>query len=375
MTSNFRRSALQMSIAAICCFAFYAQAADIPKVNVTVNDKQCEPMSITVNAGKTQFIIQNHSQKALEWEILKGVMVVEERENIAPGFTQKMTATLQPGEYEMTCGLLTNPKGTLIVKGEATADAAKADSVLSLSGAITDYKAYVTAQTAELVKGTKAFTDAVKAGDIEKAKALYAPTRQYYERIEPIAELFSDLDGSIDAREDDYEQKAADPKFTGFHRLEKALFGDNSTKGMETYADTLYRDVQELQKRIAELAFPPSKVVGGAAGLIEEVAASKISGEEDRYSHTDLWDFQANIDGAQKIVDLLRPQLQKENSALLAKVDANFKKVDTILAKYRTKTGFETYDKLTAADRNALKGPVTTLAEDLAQLRGILGLD
>lgn len=134
---------------------------------------------------------------------------------------------------------------------------------------------------------TKAFTDAIKAGDIEKAKALYAPTRQHYERIEPIAELFSDLDGSIDAREDDYEQKAADPKFTGFHRLEKALFGDNTTKGMDQYADQLYTDVVDLQKRISELAFPPSKVVGGAVGLIEEVAASKISGEEDRYSHTD----------------------------------------------------------------------------------------
>lgn len=83
----------------------------------------------------------------------------------------------------------------------------------------------------------------------------------------------------------------------------------------------------------------------------------------------------ANIDGAQKIVDLLRPQLQKENSALLAKVDANFKKVDSILSKYRTKDGFETYDKLTTADRNALKGPITTTAEDLAQLRGITGLD
>ncbi len=310
MTTIFRRSVL----AALCSFAFSAQAADIPKVNVTVNDKQCEPMTLTVNAGKTQFIIQNHSQKALEWEILKGVMVVEERENIAPGFTQKMTANLQPGEYEMTCGLLTNPKGKLIVKGEATKDAAKADAVLSLGEAITAYKTYVTTQTADLVKATKAFTDAVKAGDIEKAKSLYAPTRQYYERIEPIAELFSDLDGSIDAREDDYEQKAADPKFTGFHRLEKALFGDNSTKGMEKYADQLYSDVVELQKRIAELAFPPSKVVGGAAGLIEEVAASKISGEEDRYSHTDLWDFQANIDGAQKIVDLLRPQLQKRTA-------------------------------------------------------------
>lgn len=375
MTINFRRSALQLGMAALFSSAFAAQAADIPQVKVTVTDKQCEPMNITVNAGKTQFIIQNHSQKALEWEILKGVMVVEERENIAPGFTQKMTANLQPGQYEMTCGLLTNPKGKLVVTGEATADAAKANGVLSLGEAIADYKTYVSAQTAELVKGTKAFTDAVKAGDVEKARALYAPTRQYYERIEPIAELFSDLDGSIDAREDDYEKKADDPKFTGFHRLEKALFADHSTKGMAGYATQLNSDVLELQKRISELAFPPSKVVGGAAGLIEEVAASKISGEEDRYSHTDLWDFQANVDGAQKIVDLLRPQLQKENSALLAKVDANFKKVDTILAKYKTNDGYETYDKLTAADRNALKGPITTLAEDLAQLRGILGLD
>ena len=205
MTINFRRNALQLSVAALFSSAFMANAADVPQVKVTVTDKQCEPMTITVNAGKTQFIIQNHSQKALEWEILKGVMVVEERENIAPGFSQKMTANLQPGEYDMTCGLLTNPKGKLIVKGEATADAAQSDALLSLGGAITAYKAYVMAETTQLVTDTKAFTDAIKAGDIEKAKALYAPTRQHYERIEPIAELFSDLDGSIDAREDDYE--------------------------------------------------------------------------------------------------------------------------------------------------------------------------
>lgn len=377
MTNHFRRSALLLSMAALFASAFAVHAAEVPRVKVTVTDKQCEPMTLTVNAGKTQFIIQNHSQKALEWEILKGVMVIEERENIAPGFSQKMTANLQPGEYEMTCGLLTNPKGKLIVKGSEAGNGGQGegDALLSLGGAITDYKAYVAEETAQLVAKTKAFTDAIKSGDLEKAKALYAPTRQHYERIEPIAELFSDLDGSIDAREDDYEQKAADPKFTGFHRLEKALFGDNSTKGMDKYAAQLNTDVLDLQKRISELAFPPSKVVGGAAGLIEEVAATKISGEEERYSHTDLWDFQANVDGAQKIVNLLRPQLQKSNAELLAKVDANFKKVDTILAKYRTKDGFETYDKLTDADRNALKGPVTTLAEDLAQFRGVLGLD
>ncbi|MCA1924309.1 iron uptake system protein EfeO [Buttiauxella noackiae] len=374
MNTHFRLKALNVALVALVSTAFTAHAADVPQVKVTVTDKQCEPMNITVNAGKTQFIIQNNSQKALEWEILKGVMVVEERENIAPGFSQKMTANLQAGEYDMTCGLLSNPKGKLIVKAAGDQSAPKND-LMALAGPITEYKAYVTAEVAELVKGTKAFTDAVKAGDIEKAKSLYAPTRQHYERIEPIAELFSDLDGSIDAREDDYEQKANDPKFTGFHRLEKALFGDNSTKDMEKYADQLNSDVLDLQTRISELAFPPSKVVGGAAGLIEEVAASKISGEEDRYSRTDLWDFQANVDGAQKIVNLLRPLLIKDNAPLLAKVDANFKKVDTILAKYKTKDGYETYDKLSDADRNALKGPVTALAEDLSQLRGVLGLD
>ncbi len=150
MAIQFRRSALCAGIAALLVSAFAAQAADIPQVKVTVNDKQCEPMTITVNSGKTQFIIQNHSQKALEWEILKGVMVVEERENIAPGFSQKMTANLQPGEYDMTCGLLTNPKGKLIVKGAATADAAKGTALLSLGDAITAYKAYVTKETADL---------------------------------------------------------------------------------------------------------------------------------------------------------------------------------------------------------------------------------
>ncbi|NTY88726.1 iron uptake system protein EfeO [Serratia fonticola] len=375
-TPLFRRKALHAALLAVPAFAlsFNALAADIPQVKVTVNDKQCEPMQLTLPAGKTQFVVHNTSQKNLEWEILKGVMVVEERENIAPGFTQKMTANLEPGEYDMTCGLLSNPKGKLVV----TATGAVADgkpNVMDLVGPIAEYKVYVTKEVEGLVKQTKLFTDAIKAGDVAQARKLYAPTRQHYERIEPIAELFSDLDGSIDAREDDYEKKAEDPKFTGFHRLEKALFADNTTKGMNEYADGLYKDTLELQKRIGELTFPPSKVVGGAAGLIEEVAASKISGEEDRYSRTDLWDFQANVDGAQKIVNLLRPLLEKANQPLLAKIDANFKTVDTILAKYKTAEGYESYEKLTTADRNAMKGPITTLAEDLSQLRGVLGLD
>src|SRR5690606_13613558 len=192
--------------------------------------------------------------------------------------------------------------------------AAKAEvSPLDLVQPIADYKVYVQENLDILVKDTKAFTDAIKAGDLAKAKELYPSSRVSYEKIEPIAELFADLDASIDSRADDHEDAEKSEDFTGFHRLEYGLFTQNSTEGLDKYADKLYADVVELQKRIKDLNSPPEKVVGGAAALMEEVAATKISGEEDRYSHTDIWDFQANVDGSQKIVELFRPLIEKEN--------------------------------------------------------------
>jgi len=240
-----------------------------------------------------------------------------------------------------------------------------ATSPLELVGPISDYKIYVTEQLDELASHTQQFTDAVKQGDLATARKLYAPTRVYYESIEPIAELFSDLDASIDSRVDDHEKGVKAEDFTGFHRLEYSLFSENSTQGLDALADGLNKDVKDLQTR-----------VGGAAALLEEVAATKISGEEDRYSHTDLYDFQGNIDGAKKIVDLFRPQIEKQDKAFVAKVDKNFATVNKILAKYKTADGgFQTYDKVKENDRKALVGPVNTLAEDLSTLRGKLGLN
>jgi iron uptake system component EfeO len=249
-------------------------------------------------------------------------------------------------------------------------------SPLDLVQPVADYKVYVSRGVNRLVEDTAKFTTAVKAGDLKKAQELYAPTRFHYEMIEPIAELFSDLDGSIDSRADDHEKKEADNGFTGFHRIEYGLFEMRSTDGLAPVADKLNADVADLQKRITGLTVPPEKMVGGAAALIEEVGSTKITGEEDRYSHTDLWDFKANVDGARKIVELLRPFTMKADKDLSNKVDANFETVEKILAKYKTANGgYESYDKLTPEDRTALQGPVTTLAEDLSKLRGTLGLN
>jgi iron uptake system component EfeO len=254
-------------------------------------------------------------------------------------------------------------------------ESAKVDPA-ELQKAVDQYKAYVVQETAQLVDKTQVFTDAVIAGDIKKAKEVYAPARVHWERTEPIAELFADLDGSMDAREDDFAKKAEDPAFTGFHRLEKALYKDNSTEGMKPIAEQLMKDTLTLQKRIDGLTIEPKNMVGGAAALIEEVAATKVTGEEDRYSRTDLWDFNANLEGSQKIVELLHPVLETADPALHTKIDKGFDGIEQVLSKYKAPDGgFVSYEKVSEADRKMLKPMLAAHAEDLSQLRGVLGVE
>jgi iron uptake system component EfeO len=263
---------------------------------------------------------------------------------------------------------------TMLLAGAGHVLAAKV-APADLVAPISDYKIYVTGEVEKLIAETQALVDAVKAGDLAAAQAAYARPRVHYERIEPIAELFSDLDKKIDVRADDFEKKEADPNFTGFHRIEYGLFAKKSTDGLAPFVDALMADLNELRGRINTLTVPPAKVVGGAATLIEEVAKTKITGEEDRYSRTDLWDFNANVEGAQKIHELLKPLTSASNAKLSARIDGNFAKVNAILASYAVPGGgFENYEKLTKKDRTSLRGPVTALAEDLSRLRGTLGL-
>jgi iron uptake system component EfeO len=275
----------------------------------------------------------------------------------------------------MTRSALFAVAASLLLGTLAPAAAAPVDP-MALVQPIADYKLYVIGEVGQLVADTRKFVDAIKAGRLDEAKALYAPARVHYERIEPVAELFDDLDKSIDSRADDHEHREDDPGFIGFHRLEYALFAKHSTDGVDAIADKLMADVEDLQARVHALTIPPEKMVGGAAALIEEVAATKISGEEDRYSRTDLWDFAANIEGARKIVELLHPLTRTANKALDDIIGKNLDDVDKVLAKYKLPGGgFEPYDKVSDRDRTLLRRPITTLAEDLSKLRGTLGLD
>ncbi|MFF2483378.1 iron uptake system protein EfeO [Paenibacillus sp. NPDC058071] len=231
------------------------------------------------------------------------------------------------------------------------------------------YRQFAIEQADAFVIETGKFAEAVKAGDVEQAKQLYAPTRMYFERIEPIAEALGDFDPHIDARENDVEEK----EWRGFHRIEKSLWEQNSTTGMEGYADTLLEDVKLLRALMETVEVEPSLLVTGAVELLNEVSSSKVTGEEERYSHTDLYDFAANVEGAKKIYELLKAELNKQDAELEGQIGESFASLEEALATYKNGEGYVSYTELKEEDTKKLSRLLDALAEPLSQMGTILG--
>jgi iron uptake system component EfeO len=234
---------------------------------------------------------------------------------------------------------------------------------------VATYRVYIEMNTDLLVQRTTTFVDAVVAGKIGDAKALYAAAREPYERIEPVAEVFGDLDPAIDGRENDVP---AGGTFTGFHRLERALWQQNTTAGMAPIAKKLLADVIKLQALVKTVALDPATIANGAVGLLNEVSASKITGEEDRYSHTDLWDFEANVVGAQAAFNAVRPLVVTRAAALATTIDAGFAAVLAALQPYQKGDGYVLFTTLTVTDTQTLSHLIDALADPLAQVAAIV---
>ena len=346
-------------------------------VTVTIQGNVCEPNEITVPAGRTTFTIVNNSKRALEWEILDGVMVVEERENIAPGFSQTMTVKLQPGEFDITCGLLSNPRGKLRVTPSAASEAEAArPSLVAYVGPLAEYRVFLALEAGSLQDAVQALADAIQAGDLKQAQALYAPAHQAYKRVEPMAELFADLDQRLNARADYFEKREADPAFTGFHRIEWGLFGagQGDLKALTPAAGQLVADVGQLRERLRGLDIPPERMASAAAKLLRRVADNLPAGGEDRYGPAEAANLQGTLDGTKKLADLLSPLLAKAAPDLEQAVGQRFAAFSAALDPYRDGEGFKPAP-LDDAQRRAIAEPVRALADDLGKVNAALGLE
>lgn len=328
-------------------------------VKVEINDDGC-PAKVTVKAGPNTFKVTNSgSGDVSEFEILSGDRILGEVENVAPGLNKEFSLTLKAGNYTTYCPGGSRDKGKLVVKGTA-------DTKLTAAGqaAVDQYRQYLEAQTAELTVATKAFTDAVDAGNLEQAKALYAPSRIAYERIEPVAETFGDLDPKIDAREGDVPKK----DWGGYHYIEQKLWIDGTTDGLSSYTSDLNTNVQTLQNLVKDVELQPAAIANGAVELLNEVSKSKITGEEERYSRTDLVDFEANVQGAEAAYGAVKPILEQKNPKLVTELDAKFAAVYAALQPFKSGTTYVAYTALTKDDTKALSQVIDSLAEPLSKV-------
>lgn len=339
-------------------------------IDVESNNTECTLSQTTHESGRIAFKIKNTGDKVTEFYFYAedGQQIMAEIENIGPGLSRDLVLQANPGKYITACKPGMVGKGirrSLTVTGKPVVLSENAQ----LAEGIKSYRRYVLGQVAELQTQTKEFTAALREGDTAKAKALYADTRRHYERIEPIAESFTDLDVKIDIR------AGGNPpgtEWTGFHRIEKELWQNDDVKKAAEFADRLEADIAELRRTLRTTKITPEQLANGARQLMDEVATGKITGEEERYSHTDLADFQANLEGAQAAYTSLRPIVADRRPALAKRVDRGFDQVQQSLLEYRSGDTYVTYDKLTKTDVRKLAQSVDGLSEPLSQVSTVV---
>lgn len=344
-------------------------------IDVKADDTTCELGSTETSTGSTTFNVTNSGTKINEFYVMtSGGRILGEVENIGPGASRTLIVEFQEaGDYTTLCkpGMVGEGiSGTLKVTGD---DVNSAEGDAALTESVDNYTSYVRSQTKNLQDVTENFTAAIQAGDVEKAKELFPQVRTPYERIEPVAESFpDDLDPRIDLREADL---AEGDKWTGFHRIEKDLWVEGKiTDETKQMADQLSKDIQELIDGVNadDFKLTPVQIASGAQGLLDEIATSKITGEEDIFSHTDLYDFQANLEGSKAAIASLEKPMEERKPGMLKEINSRFDAVQSELNKHREGEGFVSYDKVSESDRKALSTALDHLTEEVSKVQAVI---
>ena len=331
----------------------------------------CTADKLSFPAGALTFDITNKDATAVsEVELQSGQRIVGEKENLPPGFSGTFSVTVDAGSYTLYCPGATNENTTITVTGKAAGGGDSSVDALLTQGT-GEYASYVTNQITYLLQTSEALQTALQGTDLTAAQNAYMKARPYYEKIEPVAESFTvgsdNLDNDIDARVDDVPAS----QWEGFHRIEQGLFQAKSLTGLSTYGAGLVANVKKLQTLTTGLTYKPYELANGAQDLLDEVASSKITGEEERYSHIDLLDFQANDEGAEQAFAALQPALAKIDASLTSSISTEFTALDTLVDTYRSgsnASGFELYTALTDTDKQKLAAAVKAVQEPLSQV-------
>jgi iron uptake system component EfeO len=349
-----------------------AAAGGDATVAISLTRAGCRPEPAKVSAGHVQFDVRNSDASAVsEAELRSGDLshILGEQENLTPGLSGGFGLNIQPGTYKINCPGASQPYWTLTVTGRATGPAWQSNA--DLAGAVAGYATYINTNVSGLITHTRAFCRAIGSGDLHRAELLYSPARGYYERIEPVAEIWGSLDTEIDGRWEN--PVTVRSQFMGFHRIEQLIWADGTLAGAPKLCRGLVEHEKQLQTLAASAQYSPLEMAAGATDLVNEAATAKISGEEERYSNVDLPTFRANIDGALEVFTLLKPYLQAHDATTVTLVNQRHTGVVHALAPLTASpgyldTGYVEYSQVLDSQRRPLSAAVNALAEALSKI-------
>ena len=351
-------------------------SGDARTITVTSTDDGCDLSAVDAPSGTLRFDVTNDGSQVTEFYLLgeDGLRIVGEVENIGPQLSRELVVNAPAGSYVTACKPGMRGDGIRADFTVSTSDqepTASADDQQLVDQALRNYQAYVQDQSDQLVARTRQFVALYEAGRDDEARALYPEARVHWEQIETVAESFGDLDPLTDAREADLEEGQ---RWTGWHRIEKDLWppatGYTPLTGEQraVYADDLMTNIETLDGRVQRLTYTVDQIANGSRGLLEEVATGKVTGEEEIWSHTDLWDFQANVDGARVAYEGVQPIVEQKDPALAKTLTARFAALQRLLDAHRTDDGFVYYDELSREQVQRLSNSVNALSEPLSHL-------
>lgn len=357
----------------------------VSQVRITLTGGQSQACAldyVAAQAGPVTFTVANKTATAItEVELQSDNRILGEKENLAPGLPPvAFTLTLGGGSYQIYCPGAKQELLAFRVMGQALPQAGGNTAAILAKGT-RDYAKYVDGVVGAMVTAVGRLKTDIDAGNLAQARIDYPLARPFYERIESDVDGFvlpghkaadnaGNLDYLIDMRASNLDPKVG---WHGFHAIERDLFKNGKiTPQTRKLAAELKANVDRLDTLARALHYRPEDLANGAADLLEEVQTTKITGEEEAFSHYDLVDFAGNVEGAQQAFAYLEPGLKRIDPALTDRVARQFAKVDALLDSYRDPDepgGFKRYTaEVKAADAAKLSRSVQALQEPLSRI-------
>lgn len=359
-----------------------ATATTTHETSVTVGDFRCANGWVPPRSGQRQISVTNAGHSVVDVTLLgaHNLLIYGELEAMAPGTTRTMTAVIPPGKFRLGCTYsesATVYSHIVKVSGRPVHDAHPYQQVTytQLAPLVTEYRAEISAGLATLASDTDRLRSFADAGQQQQAKQAWLLAHLDYARLGAAYDTFGDFNDEIDGRPNGLPQGVDDPSWTGFLRLEYALWQNQPPAVVASIADQLDAEVHQLVAAFPEQTTPINDLSLRTHEILENTLQFELTGETDQGSHTGLATAMANVQGTEMILGIIAPLLGKREPALVGQLQTDLGQVTNLLGAAQLPDGtWPAVQSLSLTQRQRLDGAIGNYLETVSPVPDLLEL-